>query len=128
MSNCVWVGESSADWNTASNWKVGSSFATAPSRPNDNVNIVSSGATITITDSGSPQSAPMSVTGPADLDGSFYTGNFTASGVVQVQRTLTDSSGATFAKDATLEGGVTSVQGQAKKGCGHDSPAGRVRK
>jgi len=27
------------DWNTASNWKVGSSFATAPPRPNDNVNI-----------------------------------------------------------------------------------------
>jgi hypothetical protein len=57
----------------------------------------------------------MSVTGPVDLDGSFYTGNFTTSGVVQVQWTLTDSGGATFANGATLEGGVTSVQ-QAKKG------------
>ena len=73
MSNYLWVGGASGNWNLASNWQVEGNPATSAPGPGDSVSIGPGGETIIITGPGSLQSAMLSFAGAVDLEGQFTT-------------------------------------------------------
>ena len=93
MSNYLWVGGGSGNWNIASNWQVDGNPATSQPGPGDSVSVVPGGATTTITGSGSLQSAMLSLAGAVDLDGQFTTG---AGSLVGYGSSLTIENGASL--------------------------------
>ena len=122
--NDVWTGAVSFDWNTASNWNVGSSPATAPPTSNDTATINAAAGTDTVTGTGSLQSATLTLSssgaGSVNLTGSFYTGYnagaLNLTGLVLLSGAIYDYGAAAFANNATLSGGAITVVGAATFG------------
>ena len=121
MTNYVWTGSVSTDWNDPANWVIAGTSTVASVVPTsgDNVTIESTGALVTVSGSGSFQSASLTIIGPVDLNGSngsYSMGALSVTGALQLQGYLYDAGAANFANGASLQGGVTSISGPATFG------------